>query len=277
MTSPQSSPGLLTRDGLSVLTWAVFDRLPLDAAVTTRDGGVSAGEYASLNLGLHVGDRPDDVIENRRRAAAVLASELGDLVFCSQRHGRDVAVVGPSDRGRGTFDHADAIPCDALVTGSPEVGLVVMVADCVPLVLYDPRAHVLGCVHAGWGGTTKGITTAAVEAMCGVGATASSIVAGIGPAITADRYQVGENVVDAARERFGGDVDGIVRPDGTGRWTFDLWAANHRLLVEAGVQPGNIEVSAVGTGPGAPFYSDRAGRPCGRFAALARLRPRGDR
>jgi hypothetical protein len=277
MTSPQSSPGLLTRDGLSVLTWAVFDRLPLDAAVTTRDGGVSAGEYASLNLGLHVGDRPDDVIENRRRAAAVLASELGDLVFCSQRHGRDVAVVGPCDRGRGTFDHADAIPCDALVTGSPEVGLVVMVADCVPLVLYDPRAHVLGCVHAGWGGTTKGITTAAVEAMCGVGATASSIVAGIGPAITADRYQVGENVVDAARERFGGDVDGIVRPDGTGRWTFDLWAANHRLLVEAGVQPGNIEVSAVGTGPGAPFYSHRAGRPCGRFAALARLRPRGDR
>jgi hypothetical protein len=102
-------------------------------------------------------------------------------------------------------------------------------------------------------------------------------VAGIGPAITADRYQVGEDVVDAARRRFGGDLEGIVRPDGTGRWTFDLWAANRRLLVEAGLQPGNVEVSTVGTGPGTPFFSDRAARPCGRFAALARLRSRGDR
>jgi polyphenol oxidase len=277
MSSPQTSPGLLTRDGVPVWTWAAFDRLPVDVAVTTRDGGVSTGEYASLNLGLHVEDDSDHVIENRRRAAAALRSELGDLVFCNQRHGCDVAVVGPPDRGRGTLDHGDAIPCDALVTGSSEVGLVVMVADCVPLVLHDPGAHVLGCVHAGWGGTTKRITTAAVEAMCGLGARPSSIVAGIGPAITADRYQVGEDVVDAALHCFGGDVEGIVRPDGTGRWTLDLWAANRRLLVEAGVRPGSIEVSTVGTGPGTPFFSDRAARPCGRFAALARLHPRGDR
>jgi YfiH family protein len=277
MSSPQIGPGLPTRDRVPVQTWVAFDRLPVDVAVTTRSGGVSTGEYASLNLGLHVGDDTDHVIENRRRAAAALRSELGDLVFCNQRHGREVAVVGPPDRGRGTLDHGDAIPCDALVTGSPEVGLVVMVADCVPLVLYDPGAHVLGCVHAGWRGTTTGVTTAAVEAMCGLGARPSSIVAGIGPAITADRYQVGEDVVDAARRRFGGDLEGIVRPDGTGRWTFDLWAANCRLLVEAGLQPGNVEVSTVGTGPGTPFFSDRAARPCGRFAALARLRSRGDR
>ena len=62
-----------------------------------------------------------------------------------------------------------------------------------------------------------------------------------------------------------------MRPDGTGRWTFDLWAANRRLLVEAGVDPAHIDVSPVGTGPGTPFFSDRTARPCGRFAAIARL------
>jgi hypothetical protein len=262
--------------GLRTLTWAAFSDLPVEVLVTTRHGGVSTGDYASLNLGLHVDDDPDRVIENRRRAAAALGGELNDLVFCTQLHGREVAVVGVDDRGRGTLDHGDAIPCDALVTDVLEIGLVVMVADCVPLVLYDPGAHVLGCVHAGWRGTTKGVTTAAVEAMCELGANPSSIVAGIGPAISADHYQVGEKVVEAARECFG-DTEGIVRPDGTGRWTFDLWAANRRLLVEAGIQERKIEFSAVGTGPGTPFFSDRAARPCGRFAAMARLRPRDER
>lgn len=100
-------------------------------------------------------------------------------------------------------------------------------------------------------------------------------MAGIGPAIPGDRYQVGDDVVDAARGWFGDDIDDVVRPDGTGRWLFDLWAANRRQLIEDGLHPANIEVSAVGTGPGTPFYSDRAVRPCGRFAAIARLRTPG--
>src|SRR5690606_23798491 len=113
----------------------------------------------------------------------------------------------------------------------------------------------------------------AVEAMAGLGAEPGRIVAGIGPAVTADRYQVGDEVADAARDCFGGDVDDVLRPDGTGRWLLDLWAANRRVLAEAGVDPANIEVSPGGTGPGTPFFSDRAERPCGRFAALARLPP----
>jgi hypothetical protein len=110
--------------------------------------------------------------------------------------------------------------------------------------------------------------------MAGLGADPARVVAGLGPAVTADRYQVGDDVADAARACFGADIDGIVRPDGAGRWVFDLWAANRRVLVEAGVSPAHIEVSDVGTGPGTPFFSDRTARPCGRFAAMARLRPR---
>jgi polyphenol oxidase len=266
-----------TPDDIPVWTWRAFADHPVDALVTTRDGGVSTGPYSSLNLSLGVGDDPAQVVENRRRAAAALGLALDDLVFCHQTHGRDVAIVGDRDRGRGTRTADDAVTCDAVVTAEPDLGLAVLVGDCVPLVLYDPRAHVLAAVHAGWRGTVARITQAAVEAMAGLGATPARIVAGIGPAITAERYQVGDEVADAARDCFAGDVDGIVHPDGTGRWAFDGWAANRRLLVEAGLQPDNIEISDAGTGPGTPFFSDRTQRPCGRFAALARLRDAGDR
>lgn len=257
---------------VDVLRWTTLDGLAVDALVTTRHGGVSSGPYATLNLSLGVGDDPSDVVENRRRAVAALGLTLDDVVFCHQTHGSEVAVVGDADRGRGARAVDDAVPADAVVTATPELGLAVMVGDCVPLVLYDPGAHVLGAVHAGWRGTVRRIAQAAVEAMAGLGGDPARIVAGIGPAITADRYQVGDEVAAAARDCFGAHVDDVARPDGTGRWLFDQWAANRRILVDAGVPPRNIEVSPVGTGPGTPFFSDRAQRPCGRFAALARLR-----
>lgn len=261
-------------DGPGVPTWGCFDPYSVDVVVTGRAGGVSTGPYESLNLGLHVGDDAERVVENRRRAAAAVGLGLDGMVFCHQTHGREVAVVGPDDRGRGTLAVADAVRADAVVTTTPDVGLAVMVADCVPIVLYDPDAHVVAAVHAGWRGTVARVTDAALETMSGLGTRPRDVIAGVGPAVTADRYQVGEDVVDAARDCFDGATSGIVRPDGTGRWTFDLWAANRRLLVEAGVPEGNIDVTALGTGPGTPFFSDRAARPCGRFAALARLHAR---
>jgi YfiH family protein len=257
---------------LAAARWSVLAGRPLDAVVTGRDGGVSEGAYATLNLSLGVGDDPERVVENRRRAAAEVGADLGDMVFCHQVHGRDVAVVTDADRGRGTLAVRDAPAADALVTATPGLALAVMVADCVPLVLYDPVAHVVAAVHAGWRGTVARVTDAALAAMADLGSHPADVLAGVGPAITADRYQVADDVADAARDCFDGDVAGVVRPDGTGRWTFDLWAANRRLLEAAGVPPANIEVSPVGTGPGTPFFSDRTARPCGRFAAIARLR-----
>jgi YfiH family protein len=260
------------RAGLDVLAWPSFDDLELDALVTTRDGGVSSGPYASLNLGLHVGDDPAAVIENRRRAAAALGLDLSECVFAQQVHGRDVVVVGAADRGRGTTGGADAPACDALVTATPGVGLAIMVADCVPMVLCEPRARVLAVVHAGWRGTVARVAAATVEAMAALGAEPELIVGGIGPAVEPARYQVGEEVAGAARSAFGAEVGDVLAPDGPGHWRFDLCAANRRVLVEAGVPAARIEPAGVGTAPGAPFFSDRAERPCGRFAALARLR-----
>ena len=158
-----AAAGLRRAGGLEVLAWPVFDGLGVDALVTTRRGGVSRGPYQSLNLGLHVGDSDQDVIENRRRAASALGADLGDMVFCDQSHGREVHVATAGDRGRGSLARADAIAStDALVTAEPGIALVVMVADCVPIVLYDPVAHVLACVHAGWRGTVARVS----EAVC---------------------------------------------------------------------------------------------------------------
>ncbi len=259
-------------DALQIVAWPAFDRFAVDAFVTTRRGGVSTGRYESLNLGLHVGDADARVIENRERVAARLGASLGDFVFCEQAHDRNVVLVGGGDRGRGARSLDTAVPrTDALVTTTPDVVLVVMVADCVPLVLLDPAAGVLACVHAGWGGTVRGVTQEAVARMVGLGAQADRIVAGIGPAIAPDRYQVGEDVAAAARTAFGGEVSGVIRPDGGGRWLFNLWEANRRQLRESGVPDGQIHTAELPTGADTPFFSHRAEQPCGRFAAVARL------
>jgi polyphenol oxidase len=256
----------------------MFDGFDAEVMVTTREGGVSSGPYATLNLGLHVGDSPDNVLENRRRVAAAFGAGPGDFVFCNQSHGREVRVVSAADRGKGARTLDDAIQAtDALVTDDPGTVLAVMVADCVPIALYDPVAQVLACVHAGWRGTVARVAEAAVETMRSLGAQPEQILAGVGPAVAAQHYQVGQEVASAASECFRGDTGGIVTPDETGRWLFDLWAANHRILREAGVPDSRIQVAALPTGPDeGVFFSDRAARPCGRFALVARLKSRGE-
>jgi YfiH family protein len=257
--------------GLPVLRWPALQATGVvDAVVTTRWGGVSSGPYVSLNLGLHVGDDPELVVENRRRAAGALGLGLDDLVFAHQVHGRGVTQVGVRDRGRRSEDPVR--DTDALVTVDAGVGLVIMVADCVPLVLVDPEARVLACVHAGWRGTVARVAEAAVACMATLGADPARLEVGVGPAIPAARYQVGEDVVSAAEGAFGSHTKRFVELDGTGRWTFDLCAANVEVLVDAGVRVEQVHVAAVGSD--APdFFSDRAARPCGRFAAIAALRP----
>jgi polyphenol oxidase len=281
MTAPAAATSELRRTAqLDVLAWPAFDGLDVDVLVTTRNGGVSQGRYESLNLSLHVGDSDEDVLENRRRAASALGADLSDMVFCNQVHGREVHIVTAGDRGRGTLALDDAIVgADALVTTEPGIVLVIMVADCVPIVLYDPVAHVLACVHAGWRGTVARVSEAAVAAMRTLGSHPGDIVAGVGPAIAPGRYQVGEDVLEAAQQCFGDRCDEVIRPDGTGKWLFDLWAANQIVLRDAGVRDGNVQLAALPTGSAEPglFFSHREVRPCGRFAAIARLRSRSGR
>jgi YfiH family protein len=277
-----TSAALRERAGLPVLTWPVFEPLPVDAVVTTRGGGVSAGRYATLNLSFAVGDEPANVHENRRRAAAALGTGPAAFVFARQVHGSHAEVVSAADRGRGTLGADDAIgPADALVTREPGTVLAILVADCVPIVLYDPGTHVLACVHAGWRGTVARTARAALAAMGSLGTQPEDVVAGIGPAIAPGSYQVGADVATAARDVFGEQAPALLRPDaagGPGRWLFDLPAANRHILRAAGVPDSQIHTVATPTGPGPGlFFSHRAERPCGRFALAAQLEPRGQR
>jgi YfiH family protein len=244
---------------------------------------VSSGPYATLNLSLSVGDDPAHVLENRRRLAAALGASPGDFVFARQVHGAGVRIVGPADRGRGAFTLDDAVPdTDALVTTSPDVVLAILTADCVPIVLHDPVAGVLACVHAGWRGTVARVPTAAVAAMHSLGSRPSDIVAGVGPAAAPARYQVGPDVHQAVTQAFGPAAATFLRPDpaAPGRWLLDLWSATRHVLREAGLPDPQIHTTPLPTGPADPaglpghgyFFSDRVARPCGRLALVARLR-----
>jgi len=257
-----------------VLRWPALDATGVvDAVVTTRHGGHSSGPWTSLNLGLHVGDDPGVVVRNRAVAASAIGATLDDLVFCRQTHGTTVGMVTAADRGRGTHSDADALDdTDAAVTAAPGVGLVVMVADCVPVVLVDPATRVLGCAHAGWRGTTADIVGATVAAMVRLGADPGRIVAGIGPAIGVADYQVGPDVAEAASATLGDVAPEVLFPDGSDQWRFDLPGANSLLLRRAGVAADNIHAMATDTAS-PDLFSHRRDQPCGRFAAMARLHP----
>jgi purine-nucleoside/S-methyl-5'-thioadenosine phosphorylase / adenosine deaminase len=276
--------------GLSLLTWPALEESGADAAVTARNGGVSPGPYATLNLSLSVGDDPANVLENRRRLTAALGAHPDDLVFARQVHGAGVRIVGEADAGSGAFSLDDAIPdTDALVTRSPGVLLAILTADCVPIVLHDPVAGVLACVHAGWRGTVAGVSAAALAAMQTLGARPAQVIAGVGPAAAPVRYQVGADVRQAVTGAFGPAAVAFIRPDSVpDRWLLDLRAANRFALRQAGVPAAQIHVTDLPTGPIGPadpatfgdppdlpghgyFFSDRAARPCGRLALVARL------
>ena len=258
---------------VSLLSWPRAGDADAAVAVTTRHHGVSAPPYDTLNLGLHVGDAPEAVVTNRAPAATAFGVGLDTLVFARQVHGTTATLVGPDDAGRGTRAEDDALPdTDILVTTSPGVTLAILVADCVPLALVDPAARVLAAVHAGWRGTAGGAVAAALGAMESHGARAERVRAFIGPAVAPERYQVGDEVrtaLGAAALPEALDA-GVAQADGPGHWLVDLPAANRQQFRAAGVAPAHVDDSGTTTDDDA-FFSDRARRPCGRFALFARL------
>lgn len=250
----------------------------VDGAFTGREGGISPPPYDALNLGLHVGDAPAAVMENRRRALAVLsggqperpgAVGLGDLVVGQQVHGASVAVVGPEHAGRGAFDHATAVEgVDGLVTVHRGLCLCVLVADCVPLLLHDPIRGAIGAVHAGWRGTAAGIARSAVETMSAAfGCRPSDLRAALGPSIGPEDYEVGPEVIDAVGARYRATT-------ASGRPSVDLRAALREQLIEVGLCAEHVEMSAASTASRVDrWFSHRAagGAPTGRQAGLIAL------
>jgi YfiH family protein len=232
----------------------------------TRLGGVSRPPWQSLNTGHTVGDDLDRVRENHERICQALGIRQADIVSPHQVHSAAVRVVDGSDRGevlQGT---------DALVTDVPGVYLMLRFADCVPILFYDPVRRAVGLAHAGWRGTVARIARATVQRMVeAFGCRPADIRAGIGASIGPCCYEVGDEVVGAARAAFP-DAPHLVEPQASGRWHFDLWAANRYQLAQAGLTC--VEASGLCTACRTDeWFSHRAekGRT-GRLGAVIGLR-----
>jgi polyphenol oxidase len=182
-------------------------------AFSTRQGGVSEGPYASLNLGKLTRDTEENVEENRRRLCAEVGVDTERLTFNRQRHS---AVVHRAVGGRRGTDG------DGVWSDEPGVPMLAFTADCVPLAVVGAERPALGLLHVGWRGLLEGIVREGVQAL------GSASRAAVGPAIGPCCYEVGDEVAAPFRERFGDDVL-------HGR-NLDLWAATERALREAGVE-----------------------------------------
>jgi YfiH family protein len=244
-------------------------------AFSGRAGGVSAPPFASLNLGMHVGDRQTAVCENRRRMLEALGVASRRLAEAEQVHGAQVAVV----TDEWLRDHAGgrcvALRADALVTSAANAVLSLYFADCVPIFLAAPSGRAIGLVHAGWRGTAKGVAAEAVRVMCReFGLKPSEIAALIGPCVRSCCYEVGEDVRDAVCRSLPptADASEIGRPVRTpGHWMLDLAPANLAQLHHAGVPHHRVEVDGRCTCCNrATFFSVRGdGSPTGRCGAFA--------
>lgn len=228
-------------------------------AITDRAGGVSAPPYDGLNLGDHVGDDPDAVLENRR----LLASEVGlaaeQLVFMRQVHAAEVAVVEASP---SSPDRDDPVEADALVTASSGLGLIVLVADCVPVLLAARRSPVTAVAHAGRAGVEGGVVPATVAAMTELGARADRVIALVGPAVCGSCYEVPQELA----ERVSAVVPAARTTSHAGTRALDLRAGVVAQLAAAGVE--TIEVLPWCTVETAALFSHRRDGVTGRFAGV---------
>jgi len=257
------------RAGITLLS---FDLLVKETevlhAITTRAGGESLPPFESLNLGLHVGDDPERVIGNYELLSAALAFRLDTLVACKQVHGDRVIEVREGDERRLSF-----LQCreegDALVTSVPGLVLMVRIADCLPVMFFDPLRKVAGIAHAGWRGTVKKIAAKTVEViMSRYNSDPARILVGIGPGIGPCCYEVDERVSSLFTKSFSSGEQLITERNG--KQYLDLWEANRKQLLEAGIRAENIEVAGLCTScQNQLLFSHRKDKgKTGRFGAL---------
>lgn len=243
----------------------------VDHFVSTRVGGMSPAPYESLNLGFHVEDNPETVLQNRERLAANMGISLSDFTIPKQIHSGTVTIVTEQMRGYGAADLDTAVEAtDAMITDAPRLCLTVLAADCVLVLFYDPKKQVIAAVHAGWRGTVKLAAQKTAETLKQeFNCNPTNVLVGIGPSIGPCHYEVGPEVIEQVEDTFG-STDGYINnesPDGKGY--FNLWEANKRQILEVGIPVQNIEVAQICTYCSAHlFFSERhqKGRT-GRFGA----------
>jgi len=214
---------------------------------TTRDGGVSVGNYASFNLSPYSGDDKDCCLSNQKKMSERLGIDLSLLILPYQTHGTEIREINESflqlpTNERNRYLHG----VDALFTNLPEVCIGITTADCVPLLFFDPNARAIAAVHAGWRGTCAGIAEKTVKTMIEkYNCLAENIRVAIGPSISAEVYEVGKDVVDNF-DAAGFDLTKIISVRNK-KLHLDLWKSNQLLLEKSGILKEHIEISGICT------------------------------
>ncbi|UOQ43125.1 peptidoglycan editing factor PgeF [Halobacillus salinarum] len=214
----------------------------LTAGITTRQGGFSSPPFDSLNMGLHVNDNEDHVLQNRKQLAIDLNIDLNKWVVGEQVHQTVIHTVDGCDLGKGTLDHSTAIQgVDGLITNKSEVLLTAFYADCVPLYFLDEKSGWLGISHAGWKGTVNHMAFQMIEALKSHGADPEDIQMIIGPCISKKHYEVDERVISQVNEEHKHDV---ASPTTKGKYLLDLKMLNKQIALQAGLLDKNISMTS---------------------------------
>ena len=240
---------------LVVYRWKIFEtwRERFTAALTTRLGGCSPAPFRGLNLAHGVPDEPENVLSNRRRVSRALNFDNARWALCSQVHGIRIADASADSDCAGAASHSDcdsAGPAadeaaeapppydsrDGIYLEDPRIAAAVFLADCHPVIIYDPVRHAAAALHAGWRGTVLGIAAAGVRRMLEGGSRIEDLVAVSGPGIGPCCYRVGEDVGRRFQRSFGGAAGFTRRISGADIWFADIEEANITALKKAGLK-----------------------------------------
>lgn len=237
------------KDALAYLTFNSLSELPfIKHAFSTRLGGVSTGEFNSLNMSFNRGDSDENVTENYKRLCRAVGIEYESLVASAQDHHTIIRKVTSKEKGIGIFRPRDMDSVDGLITNEKGVTLVTYFADCTPILLVDTKNKAIGAAHAGWRGTVAQIGRVIIEKMREeYGTDPKDIIATIGPTINKCCYEVDKPVADKFTEIKGTDPSKFVNNIGGGKYMIDLLETNRQILLSSGVQSTNITLSDVCT------------------------------
>lgn len=241
---------ILKNDMMEMLQFpALADCCNISHFITTRIGGVSQGNFASMNPSVYTEDDKEAVEENMRRLSCSIQLPADRIIAPHQVHKDNVGVLDETFLQMSESDcRAFLEGLDALVTQIPGLCVAVATADCVPVLLYAPDKQVVAAVHAGWRGTVQRIVQKSVQIMKEVyDCDPALMMAGIGPSISRSAFEVGDEVVLAFSEA-GFPMDTICcRNSETGKAHIDLWEANRFLLLESGLIDSHVETANICT------------------------------
>ena len=263
--------------GVTYLSFPILEDTGLVShAFSTRLGGVSKGDFATMNFSFTRGDDRDDVLENYRRMAVALGVDRERMVLTWQTHTTNVRRVTEEDEGKGIVRDRDYRDVDGMITDIPGITLVTFFADCVPLYFLDPVHKAIGLSHSGWRGTVKRMGQVTVDAMKeAFGTRPEDIIACIGPSICGGCYEVGEEVADEFADAFHEKYhDVILLKKQNGKYQLDLWKANEIVLKEAGIKGDYLAVTNICTycNPQLLFSHRRTAERRGNLCAFLSLK-----